>query len=64
MRPNDYIEEPYVYTREEELILKIECRKEYIAVLKKEIVDTRSLLNVPTFSEGFISRELKKAEKN
>ena len=27
MRPNDYIEEPYVYTREEELILKIEGRK-------------------------------------
>ena len=65
MRSNDYIDEPYVYTREEELTLSIELRKKrYIARLEEELLRYQSLLTSTDFSEGFISGELKRTARD
>ena len=64
MRPNDYIEEPYVYTREEELILKIKSCKGNITRLEIVLSNYKLELTNPTYSDYFISGEVKKLKKN
>ena len=64
LRDNDHIEEPYVLTREEELILSIESAKTYISKLEKNILEYRSIIAFKKFPEDHFNKEVKALERS